>query len=118
MARLFWMGLLLTALLLAACGNFHEVTFLVESPDASVDTVRMSWGFHSSNSWYTEPVLLPATAVEHIRHVEARLTADTDLDIAGTITATILLDGVPVEAGSVTANGSPASITIVTYIPD
>ena len=113
-----WILAILLLVLLVACGEFHEVTFRVESPDDSVSLTTVSWRNDNNLHWPLGPVALPFDAVEHLRHVEVSMTADTSLDIAGTITATILLDGAPIETGSVTASGSPASITISAYIPD
>jgi hypothetical protein len=113
-----WILVLFVLVVLAACGDFHEVTIQVESPDLTVDTSMVSWNIGSSRHWTAFPTPLPFEAIEHVRHVEFSVTADTSLDTAGTITATILIDGVPAQTDSVTASGSPASVTISAYIPN
>lgn len=113
-----WVVIALALISLVACGEFHEVTFLVESPGLDMATVSVSWRMNNSIHWYGAPVPLPVTAIEHTRHVQATLTAETATDVNGTFTGTILLDGVPIATDSVTASGSPAELVVTAYIPD
>lgn len=106
---------LFLVLALVGCGPFHAVTFLVESPDLNLG--RVSWESGTTTRIHRAEGL-PYSETQDFRRATASLTADTYTSTTGTITATILVDGVVLVTDSVTASGAPASVTVTGYVPD
>lgn len=111
--------LFIVTVLFSSCylGPFHDVTWQVAStgiPPLTVAGVGHSFG--NNLELYTV-CTLPWSFTYHIRNTNAHLYADTATATAGSVTVTILVDGVVANTATAMASGTPASVQISASVP-
>lgn len=108
--------LLLAVAFISNCSlTFHDVTWQVTG-SVGMAKAGIAHSFDNDAPLYTVQSL-PWSYTYHIRDTNANLYADTAAATSGSVTATILVDGIIASTATATASGTTASVQISASVP-
>lgn len=110
--------LLIAIALLSGCylGPWHDVTYQVTGAGLSQAGVKIIDGVSIEKNVYSIRTI-PWSQTGRIGFGDFALYVDTGASTSGSVTATILVDGVVANTATATASGTPASVQISASVP-